>query len=397
MSESQAPVETEKPTRTIWFAFLIVALIFLLSASGGFVTHRILARQQAEAAAEPMTVFWEAWEILEQVFYGQVPPAQQRTYGAIRGAFSLLDSHTIFLEPQTGEVERDRLSGAYGGIGVDIWRDGDGNVRLSPYPESPAEDAGIEPRDRLVAIDDQAVITETIDEIRVQLRGEVGTEVTLTLERPPPPPFDLTLARQEIRIPSVTYRVLEQSPTTGYLEIESFTGRTPQETREALDVLLGAGITELVLDLRDNGGGLIVPATEVADLFLDEGVILYEIRQGGEEQPTHAERGGPATELPLVVLVNQSTASAAEIVAGAIQRLDRGALVGDSTYGKGSVQLIFSLSDGSSVHITSAKWLLPDREPVEPHGLTPDIAISQRDDLTDTQLDRALTYLESLE
>ncbi len=324
MSESQAWVETEKPNRSIWFAFLIVALVFLLSASGGFVTHRILARQQAEAAAEPMTVFWEAWEILEQVFYGQVPPAQQRTYGAIRGAFELLDSHTIFLAPQTGEVERDRLSGAYGGIGVDIWRDGDGNVRLSPYPESPAQAAGIEPRDRLIAIDGQTVVTATIDEIRVQLRGEVGTEVTLTLERPPAPPFDLALARQEIRIPSVTDRVLEQSPTTGYLEIESFTGRTPQETREALDALLSAGITELVLDLRDNGGGLIVPATEVADLFLDEGVILYEIRQGGEEQPTDAERGGPATELPLVVLVNRSTASAAEIVAGAIQPMERG-------------------------------------------------------------------------
>ncbi|MGD1993501.1 MAG: S41 family peptidase [Anaerolineae bacterium] len=380
-----------------YFVLLVVALVFLIGALGGFAAHRLLAYRRAQAAAEPMTVFWEAWGQIEQNFYGDVPSAQIRTYGAIRGALDLLDSHTIFLEPQTGEVERDRLSGAYGGIGVDIWRDGRGNVILSPYPGSPAGEAGVEERDQLVAVDGRSVVTATIDEIRVQLRGEVGTEVTLTLERPPAPPFDLTLIREEIQIPSVTYRVLEESPTTGYLEISSFTGRTPQETRLALDALLHAGVTELILDLRDNGGGLIGPATEVADLFLNDGVILYEIRQGGEEQPTDAEPGGPATELPLVVLVNRSTASAAEIVAGAIQRLDRGVLVGESTYGKGSVQLIFGLSDGSSVHITSAKWLLPDQEPVEPDGLTPDVVVAQSDELMDAQLERAREYLESSE
>ena len=387
--------QTENQKQGLWSAALIVALVFLLSALGGFATHRIIEYRRIRAAGEPMAVFWEAWELVERNFYGGVPSAQDRTYGAIRGVFDLLDSHTIFLEPQTGEVERDRLSGAYGGIGVDIWRDGDGNVILSPYPGSPAEEAGLEPRDQLVAIDGHSVVTATIDEIRVQLRGEVDTQVTLTLERPPAPPFDLSVVRQEIRIPSVTYRVVEQDPETGYLEITNFTSRTPQETREALDALLDAGVVQLVLDLRDNGGGLIVPATEVADLFLSEGVILYEIRQGGEEIPTRAESGGPATELPVVVLVNRSTASAAEIVAGAIQRLDRGRLVGDSTYGKGSVQLVFSLSDGSSVHITSAKWLLPDREPVEPDGLTPDVVISQSEDLMDAQLERALEVLES--
>lgn len=397
VTESPGMTESENNRRGIWTAFLIVALVFLASAAGGFVTHRIVARQRARAAAEPMTVFWEAWDLLEQAFYGEIPSAQTRTYGAIRGAFELLDPHTILLEPQTGEVERDRLSGAYGGIGVDIWRDAEGHVILSPYPESPAEEAGVEAQDRLHSVDGRSVVTATIDEVRVQLRGEVGTQVTLTLERPPAPPFELRLTRQEIRIPSVTYRVLDQAPATGYLEITSFTGRTPQETQEALDALLSAGITGLILDLRDNGGGLIGPATEVADLFLDEGVILYEVRQGGEEQPTDAEIGGPAAEIPLAVLVNQSTASAAEIVAGAIQRLDRGVLVGNTTYGKGSVQLIFSLSDGSSVHITSAKWLLPDREPVEPDGLTPDVIVDQTDDLTDAQLERALEALEENE
>ncbi len=392
---------TDKPmhdsiTRPRWLfpypAFLLLA-IFLLSCLGGVLTQRLLAQRPTN---RPLGLFWEAWDIVEQNFYGELPPPRQRTYGAIRGVLALLnDPYTIFLEPQPGEIERDRLAGAYGGIGVDLWRDAEGQVVLSPYPGSPAEQAGVRKGDVLLAVDGSSVITESLDGIHVRLRGEVGTTVTLTLSRPPTPPFDLQVTRAEIQVPSVSYRVLDQDPTIGYLHITGFTDRTPEEATRALEELLAAGISRLVLDLRDNGGGLIQPAVQVADLFLDGGVVLYEAHRGGEEQTFTAQPDGLAARLPLVVLVNGSTASAAEIVAGAIQARGRGVLIGEQTFGKGSVQLIYTLSDGSVLHVTTAVWLLPNRQPVGVEGLAPDIPTPPADGLQDPPLDRGVQYFQS--
>ncbi|HIE38584.1 MAG TPA: PDZ domain-containing protein [Anaerolineales bacterium] len=385
---------TDKRARI--YAVLLLTLVFLLSLAGGVLAHRLLERRQAAARNRPLAVFWEAWDILEEGFYGELPSARRRTYGAIRGALALLDDpYTIFLEPQPGEVERDRLAGAYGGIGVDLWRDAEGRVILSPFPDSPAERAGVQPGDILLAVDGESVATDTTDKVRVRLRGEVSTTVTLTLSRPPTPPFDLEVIRTRIQMPSVTYRVLDQDPTIGYLHITGFTERTPTEAAEAVDALLSAEVSRLVLDLRDNGGGLIQPAVEVSDLFLDGGVVLYELHRGEEERTFRAHAGGAASDLPLVVLTNGSTASAAEMVAGAIQARERGILIGEPTFGKGSVQLIYTLSDGSSLHVTAAIWLLPNRQPIHTDGLTPDIPAHPTDDLQDAPLDRAVLYLQT--
>jgi carboxyl-terminal processing protease len=343
-----------------------------------------------------MGIFWEAWDRLERYFYGDLPTPRERVYGAIRGSLETLDPYTIFLEPQPSAVEQDRLSGAYGGIGVDVWRNNEGNVFLSPYPDSPAEAAGVEPHDQLLSVDNRPVVTATLDTIRVWMRGEVGTSVDLTLQRPAPPtPFELSIVREEIRIPSVTYRVLDRDPSIGYVRISGFTERTLEETEEALGALLDAPVDHLVLDLRNNGGGLISPAVSVTDLFLDDGLIMRELSQGDEETLFEAHSGGLAADVPLVVLVNPSTASAAEIVAGAIQAHERAPLIGQRTYGKGSVQLIFALSDGSALHVTSAVWLLPGDQPVEPDGLAPDIVVQPVDGIEDAQLERAIQYLQS--
>ena len=380
------------------FGCLVLTLIFILFFAGGFATHHMLIRRSAAAAAaQPMTVFWEAWDLVEQSFYGDVPSPRVRTYGAIRGSLAVLnDPYTIFLEPQPGEVERDRLTGAYGGIGVDVWRDAADRIVLSPYPGSPAEAAGVRTGDFLLAVDGRSVLTATVDAVRAHLHGEVGTPVVLTLSRPPTPtlPFTLTVIRQEIQIPSVSYRLLDRDPSIGYLQITSFTERTPQEVEEALRSLLAQGAKRLILDLRDNGGGLIRPAVDVGDQFLDGGVILYEVRRGHQEKAFRARQGGLATDLPLVVLVNGSTASASEMIAGSLQVHGRAALVGEPTYGKGSVQLIFTLSDGSSLHVTSAVWLLPDHQPLPETGLTPDIPVGPGDGLEDLPLDRAVRYLQ---
>lgn len=384
----------KRPERA--YAALLLLLVFLFSFASGVLAQRLLEQRRAAARNRPLAVFWEAWDILDQSFYGDLPSARQRTYGAIRGTLAMLDDpYTVFLEPQPGEVERDRLAGIYGGIGVDIWRDGEGQVVLSPFPDSPAETADVQSGDVLLAIDGEPVAADTLDSIRVRLRGEVGTTTTLTLSRPPTPPFDLDVIRAQIQVPSVNYRVLEQEPSIGYLHIIGFSERTPDEARQAMDALLAAGVTQLVLDLRDNGGGLIQPAVEVIDLFLDGGVVLYEVRQGGQEAIFRAHAGGMASDLPLAVLVNGSTASAAEMVAGAIQVRDRGVLIGEATFGKGLVQLIYTLSDGSSLHVTAAVWLLPNRQPIEADGLTPDIPVSPAGDLQDVWLERAIQYLQT--
>jgi len=346
------PDERSERYRTAGTALLLL-LYFLTFFTGGVLAHHFLEQRKAAAYTRPFSVFWEAWDALEESFYGNMPSAQQRTYGAIRGFLTMLDDpYTVFLEPQPAEMEQDRLAGVYGGLGLDLWRDAEDQVVVAPYPGSPAEAAGVRQGDVLLAVDGAPVEEETLDAIRVRLRGEIGTTVTLALSRPTDPAFELVVERGEMQVPSVTYRTLDRNPSIGYLQIISFTGRTPDEAAEAVDALLAAGVDQIVLDLRDNGGGLLHPTAEVADLFLDGGVILYEQRRGSEETTIRADAGGAASRLPLVVLINRSTASAAEILAGATQARDRAVLIGERTYGKGSVQGLCSMD------LRVIRWLI---------------------------------------
>jgi carboxyl-terminal processing protease len=386
-----------------------LALGFCLAVvyAAGFGAYRLWDQQRSPRPQQPaselqqrMEVFWESWGFLEQDFYGELPPARERTYGAIRESLALLgDPYTIFVEPQPRELERDQMRGAFGGVGVDIWYDAGGRMALSPYPDSPAEKAGILKGDILLAVDGESITSETtIDDVHAQLHGEIGTPVTLTLSRPgegspTPPPFDLTITREEIKVPSVTWRVLDQAPAVGYVYVQGFTDRTDDEVIAALQDLEREGTTSLVLDLRNNFGGLISPAADVASQFLSDGVVMYEQRRDAEERAFAVREGGIAADVPMVVLVNGNTASAAEIVAGALQDHDRAPLIGERTFGKGSVQLIYDLSDGSSLHVTSAIWLTPDHRRIEGQGLTPDILVPQGDGPQDAQLGYAVDYL----
>ncbi len=372
-------------------------LCLCLAYTAGFGAHRVWDEVEQINQTKPLGVFWEAWDLLEQSFYGELSSPRERTYGAIRGALALLDDpYTVFIEPQPRELERDRMRGTFGGIGVTLWRDADGQMLLSPYLDSPAEHAGVLEGDILLALDGEAVTDETTtDDVSAYLHGEVGTSVTLTLSRPPTPSFDLTITRDEVQVPSVTWRVLDQAPDVGYIHIENFTERTGDEIVTVLQELQAAETTGLILDLRDNYGGLINPAVATASQFLQDGVVLYELKRDAEEHAFPVQGGVTATDVPLVVLVNGGTASAAEIVAGALQDHGRASLVGESTYGKGSVQLIYELSDGSSLHVTSAVWLTPNRRRIQGQGLTPDVHIPRGDDLQDEQLDHAVDLLAS--
>jgi len=246
-------------------------------------------------------------------------------------------------------------------------------------------------------VDGQEVTGATaIDEVRAWVHGEEGTDVTLRISRPPTPPFDVTITREEIEMPSVAWRVLDEAPDVGYLHVETFTERTGDEVIAALQNLqTDRAVSALVLDLRGNAGGLINPAVTTASQFLREGVVLIELSRDAEERSLEVRNGGVATDIPLAVLVDGGTASAAEIVAGALQDYGRAPLFGEPTFGKGAVQLIYDLSDGSSLHVTSAIWLTPNRHRLDGQGLTPDVVVAPEDGPGDEQLDRAVDYLRS--
>lgn len=383
----------------------MLSLCLAVLYATGFGAYQLWERQQNpqqshDSSQEQFKVFWEAWRVLDQDFFGELPSAQDRTYAAIRELLMQLDDpYTIFVEPQPRELERDHMRGSFGGIGVDIWYDAQSQMVLSPYPDSPAAEAGVLEGDILLALDGEHITPETtIDDVRAHLHGEQGTQVTLTLTRlgddgSPTPSFDLTITREEIRVPSVTWRALDQAPSIGYIHIQGFTDRTNEEAIDAINSLKETGVTSLVLDLRNNYGGLISPAVDVASQFLHDGVVMIEEKRNADEKTYAVRSGGIALDIPMTVLVNGNTASAAEIVAGALQGHERAPLIGERTFGKGSVQLIYDLSDGSSLHVTTAIWLTPDRNRIEGRGLTPDVIATQSEGPQDAQLDYAIEYL----
>ncbi|MCR4405718.1 MAG: S41 family peptidase [Anaerolineae bacterium] len=336
---------------------------------------------------------------MEKDFYGELPAPKAMAYAALRGALSSLnDPYTILVEPQPRQIEKDELHGSFGGIGVLLSQSADGSFVLLPTRDGPAMRAGIQEGDVLLAVDGTIITPQmTPGDVQVLIRGPVGSEVRLTVRRVgTPEPLVLTIVREEIVTPSVTWRMLEGQTDIGYIKITSFTERTPQELLEALTDLRSQGMARLILDLRDNGGGLLNEAVQVTSQFLDKGVVLYERGRGTEESAYPVQEGGMARDMPLVVLINGGTASASEIVAGALQDYGRGLLIGERTFGKGSVQHIYDLSDGSSLHVTSAQWFTPNRHQISGQGLTPDIELplteEDRAQGHDPQLERAIAY-----
>ena len=387
-------------TSTYTAIILITALLICtcLAYVAGFGAYQLWYTPESSQSTEPFDVFWEVWDRIVEHFYGELPSPQERTYGAVREALLLLnDPYTIFVEPQPRELERDRMRGAFGGIGVVLWHDTKGQMTLSPHSGSPAEDAGLCEGDVLLQVNGEALTNDTtIDDVRAWLHGEVGTPVTLTISRPPTPPFDVTITRAQIQVPSVVWRVIDHAPDIGYIRIESFTERTGDEVAKAIQGLMQKDqVTSLILDLRNNSGGLLDASVATASQFLRDGTILTEQYRDNRTRVFSVQAKGAAAEIPLAILVNGGTASASEIVAGALQDHSRGPLIGEPTFGKGSVQLIYDLSDSSSLHVTSAIWLTPNQHQLEGHGLTPNIHILPGEGQQDEQLNRAVSHLQS--
>jgi carboxyl-terminal processing protease len=274
-------------------------------------------------------------------------------------------------------------------------------VILSPIPGNPAEAAGLLDGDVLMAIDGLEVTDEmTVDDVAGIIRGEVGTAVTLSVIHPGESDrTDITIVRDVILLPSVAYLILPDEPTIGYIRLSRFSGESAGEVEAAILDLQAQGAQRLILDLRQNGGGLLDAAVEVGDLFLDEGIVLYQISRSEEEKVFMSTDETVAADMPMVLLVDRGTASASEIVAGALQDRGRAVLIGATTFGKGSVQLVYDLSDGSSVHVTSARWYTPERHQIDQQGLEPDIVVVPTEeaiaDGRDEALEAAVEFLQS--
>jgi carboxyl-terminal processing protease len=382
---------------------MMTGIIFAAGVGSGYLLRDYLVKDQpTEDGTEQIALYWEVWNRVEEQFYGGVPESASITYGAIKGSLAALnDPYTLFLEPEPAAQEKADLEGQFGGIGAYVQRDEAGNVILEPMRGQPAEQAGLKKGDILTQVNGQDILPEmTTEDVVALIRGEIGSEVVLTIKREgTEDPIEITIVRAAIETPSVNWLILEQDPTIGYIQLTAFTERSNEELEQAFDELTAQGAKSYILDLRNNGGGLLETAVDVASQFLRDGVVLKEDRQNEGERVYEVRSGGKLLDQPLVLLVNGGTASASEIVGGALQDYNRAPLIGEKTFGKGSVQLIYELSDRSRLHVTVAKWFTPNGNVIDQVGLKPDIEVliteEDRAAERDSQLERAIQFLQN--
>ena len=315
-------------------------------------------------------------------------------HGAAKGMVEAWkDPYTRFVSPRQLKDEEIELEGKYGGLGMYIG-DRDGQILvISPMEDSPAERAGLKPKDQIVKIDNEVVVGWTSDRAVQKLRGEPDTKVTVWVRREGQDELlEFTITREIIKLHSVRYDML--SDDIGYLRLTQFKHGTADESRNAVRDMIRKGMRALILDLRNNGGGLLDASVKIASMFLREGLIVEtKGRSERSNEKYYANKNYYVTNMPMTVLINGGSASASEIVAGALNDRGRAKLIGEKSFGKGSVQTLFPLTDGSGVYVTIARYYTPSGKVIDHVGLSPDIEVKgepDRDKSKDKQLQRAI-------
>ena len=319
-------------------------------------------------------------------------------HGAARGMVEAWkDPYTRFVTPQQLKDDEIELEGKYGGLGMYIG-DRDGQILvISPMEDSPAERAGLKPKDQIVKVDNEVVIGWTSDRVVQKLRGEPDTKVTVWVRREGEDELlSFEITREIIKLHSVRYEML--SDDIGYLRLTQFKQNTADETRNAVRDMMRQGMRALILDLRNNGGGLLDASVKISSIFLRDGLIVET--KGRSERSNErytANKNFYLTNMPMIVMINGGSASASEIVAGALNDRGRAKLLGEKSFGKGSVQTLFPLTDGSGVYVTIARYYTPSGKVIDHVGLSPDIEVKgepNRDKSQDTQLQGAITEIK---
>jgi carboxyl-terminal processing protease len=355
----------------VFLEMILVAAAFL---AGALSAHLIGIDK------DPFPLLTEALSLLKQNGLKSLPSGNSMEYGMIRGMLQVYnDPYTVFLEPSQHTLQSNQLAGKFGGIGVRLEVSTDNYYLIYPLPNSPAAKAGIQDGDRLVAVGDQNVQQDmTMDAIQAAIRGPVGGQLILTVARSPKfTPFQVSVIREEIEIPSVTWNLAEENARVGILQINVIAATTSDEITKAIKDLQSRGASYFILDFRNNGGGLLDAGINIANLFLDKGPIMVQQYRDQPVKTYQVDQPGAFSKIPLVLLVNHNTASAAEIVSGALQAQKRALLIGTPTYGKDTIQLVYTLNDGSSLHVTAAHWWVPGLQEgsIEGKGLQPDIVV----------------------
>ena len=410
------------------FAYVvIIACIFVTGVSSGIIIESVgIIRQNAEDIKsftgtaefltstqrqstqnsedyesylnELFTPFWESWDLLHAYYVDQPLDDDAMLEGAIRGMISALgDPHTRYANPDEYQDEVESSAGEYQGIGAYVDVTGDYVKISSTMPGSPAEEAGLRTGDLVIAVNGEDVTGIDPSVVLLDIRGPEGTSVKLTIRRDDEEPFDVDVERRRIETASVEGEMLENN--IAYISMSQFGDKTTQELRDMLDELMKNDPAGLILDLRGNGGGWLTTAVDTASEFLPFGTLVLVEKEGdGTETKyrTH-RRGGRALDVPMVVLIDEGSASASEIVTGALRCAERATIIGKTSYGKGSVQIQPELSNGGAVSVTIARWYLPDDTLIHGVGIAPDIEVDYTEEDyqngLDPQLDAAIEFL----
>ncbi len=405
------------------FVILVIIVVALGSFAGGFITGHVIPLTSIPGMPQPITIapptvspqqqsttpsdlqalftpFWEAWTLVHENYVDQPVNDVELMRGAINGMMEALgDQHSSYMNPKDFADANAGLDGEYEGIGAYVDTTTEYLTITSPIPGSPAERAGLLPGDQVVAIDGEDMTGINAEVARTKVLGPANTVVHLTVLREGEGElleFDVT--REKITIKSASGEMLENN--IAYVQVTTFGDKTTPELLATLKELMPQNPKGIILDLRNNGGGFLSTSVEVTSQFLADGVVLYEQYGNGNRTTYDVIPGGMATDtnIPMVVLINEGSASASEIVAGALQDSGRAKLVGETSFGKGSVQNWIPLSgDNGAVRITIAKWLTPNENTIHEIGLTPDVAVERTEedfkaDL-DPQLDKAVEVL----
>jgi carboxyl-terminal processing protease len=387
---TQPPASARAPQRPrAWLSTLLFAVLLVALVGGAFVSGALADRAGVlpghRTATEPTSVastfgvFWEAWNLVEKHYVDQaaVKPLSL-TYGAIQGMLGSLGDagHTRFLTPDEAKAEQQALSGSVEGIGAEVQlRDG-APVITAPLPNSPAQRAGIRAGDVIHAVDGTLTAGMTIDQVVNLVRGTPGTAVTLEIiHAGDTTPVTVRIVREKVDFPLVTWAMLPGT-TLAHVQVSSFGDHASDQLVAALKAAQAQGATGVVLDLRDDPGGLLDEAVNVISQFVGSGNALIEQNAQGRRTAVSVKHGGVALQTPLVVLINGGTASASEVTAGALRDHGRAQLVGAKTFGTGTVLSTYTLSDSSEVLLGTDEWLTPNGQTFWKVGIAPDVAVS---------------------
>ena len=392
-----------------WGRFFSLVIFVVIIGGGGFMAGLIYG-QKAELArrlADPQAVllgklsglyqqdkqgrlssdidfslFWQTWDLIKTNYVDQDKLTdKQMFYGALSGLVSSVDDpYTVFMNPEESKLFNEDLTGTFSGIGAEVGLRNDVVTIIAPLAGTPAERAGLRSGDKVYAIDKQSTVGLTVDEAVKKIRGDKGTTVTLTIARNGDKLRDISITRDTIVVKSVATNY-DQASGLYTITVSNFNADTEPLFQAAIQDIERQKPRGLILDLRNNPGGYLDAAVAIASFWISDGVIVSEqFSNQSATQPQHARGLAPLAGLPTVVLINQGSASASEIVAGALMDHQQATIIGKTTYGKGSVQVVRDLPDGSMVKITTAKWLTPNGTSINDKGIKPNIEVELTED-----------------